>query len=221
MREIIWLARFKILAIQPWLQMFSTNVYKCATNFTQPWIIFLHSTRLFQVILTQGLWLMVVPPSGTLKATVVQGREDQRISHWGLNLSPRGHGTPSLTPWAGASDTAALDQKSALPCAQEESKHLCGLQSLQLQKGQAQAGFQEWQRRVLSSRTIFFTDFKTQDLYSGYYSMGEALKSDKVSVFHHVAILWTPCSSWYTGYYQIIISMLYGVTSVLRNTSWW
>lgn len=178
MIEIIWLARLKIFAIQPCTKKFA--------DFTQQWVIFLHSRRLFQCHPHTRTPFMVAPPSGTLRATVVQGREDQRISHWGLNLSPRRHTLlPLSLHWRKQVTWPHLSpggQRSAFPCAQEESKHWWGLQLLMIYKGQDQAGFQEWQRRVLSSRTIFFTDLKTQDLCSGPHSMGEALKSEKVSV---------------------------------------
>lgn len=99
------------------------------------------------------------------------------------------HVTPSLTSSMEARDMTTPEPRwpeECHPCAQEESRHWCGLQSLQ-QKDQDQGSFQEWWRRVLSSRTIFFTDLKTQDLYSGHSNMGEALQSEKVSTISHAA----------------------------------
>ena len=78
-----------------------------------------------------------------------------------------------------------------------------------------QGGLWEWWMNVLSSRTLFFIDLKSEVLR--YPSLREALKSEKVSVFSHVAILWKTCWSQDIWCYQIVINKSPRGTSVLRK----
>lgn len=139
----------KIFDIQPFT--------KTVADFTQQWVIFLHSRRLFGFILTQGPWFMVAPPSGTFWACVVQGREEQRISHWGLTLSPRWLLPLSLC-WQ------KQVARGAPPCAQEESNtgkdcSHCSFRKVKARQASRIGGGGFWAVELLSLLTSKFRTY--------------------------------------------------------------
>lgn len=176
---------------------YSARYKKSLLTFTPQWVIFLPLSGSGYFL--SSFWKTVPCPlhgRTLLNGTSLWSTESYHgvvkrpLSHWGLNLSSRWHMLlpVSLHPWSkGCGHAWAQVARGAPPHVPRKAVLMWTAVTAAERPGPGKLSGTVEEGFELRNYFFFLADLKTRDLHSGHSSMGEALKSEKVSVVSHAA----------------------------------